>query len=455
MLLSRRSLAKEYEDWELRTHRTSRITLVATSLSESQKRKAGYLQEYSRLRFENQKCVKRGIKAGIKLLAFERWVEKSGLSAILAFSFNRFFQLKYEDWIGLKKRLQETKWVWDLAETSSPWLNKCQTYYDKTLPWTSTGSITQNNVQYSSASEPKKKRPRTGQNDIPSILLPQSKDTRTSTVSQEPLMLLEKQPHGTAQTDTTVHQTANSHEHTESSQTETHESVTARAGADRGNPLRTESLRISQPLHEALHSVSAESRSHMLEHSERSSASRVPVNHHISNSTPVPSDDNDKNPLGHGDILIASQGGMTPSGTAHQSIRNLSTGRGHNSLARAPTNTQNGSTNAHSDDGFEGEACSLRLEARFMAEAVEVLNGAPSFYPFLDDSSEVLMDEAPSFYPFLDDSSEVLMDGAPSFYPFLDDSSEVLMDGAFNFYPSHNESSEPMTFINETDFAIQ
>ena len=146
---------------------------------------------------------------------------------------------------------------------------------------------------------------------------------------------------------------------------------------------------------------------------------------------------------------------MTPSGTAHQSIRNLSTGRGHNSLARAPTNTQNGSTNAHSDDGFEGEACSLRLEARFMAEAVEVLNGAPSFYPFLDDSSEVLMDGAPSFYPFLDDSSEVLMDGAPSFYPFLDDSSEVLTDGAFNFYPSHNESSEPMTFINETDFAIQ
>ena len=231
-LLSRRSLAKEYEDWELRTHRTSRITLVATSLSESQNRKAGYLQEYSRLRFENQKCVKGGIKAGIKLLAFERWVEKSGLSAILAFSFNRFFQLKYEDWIGLKKRLQETKWVWDLAETSSPWLNKCQTYYDKTLPWTTTGSITQNNMQFSSASEPKKKRPRTGQNDISGVLLPQSKDTRTSTVSQEPSMLLEKQPHGTAQTDTTARQTANSHEHTESSQTQTHESVAARAGAD-------------------------------------------------------------------------------------------------------------------------------------------------------------------------------------------------------------------------------
>ncbi len=231
-LMSRRSLAKEYENWELKTHRTSRISLVATSLSESQKRKAGYLQEYTRLRFENQKCVKGGIKAGIKLLAFERWVEKSGLSAILAFGFNRFFQLKYEDWIGLKKRLQETKWVWDLAETSSLWLENCQTYYDKTLPWTSTGSITQNNVQFSSTSEPKKKRPRTGQNGTPSTLLPQSKDTRTSTMSQEPSMLLEKQPHGTAQTDTTARQTANSHEHTESSQTQTHESVAARAGAD-------------------------------------------------------------------------------------------------------------------------------------------------------------------------------------------------------------------------------
>ncbi len=239
-VLSQRSLAKEYDQWELETHHTSRINYLVENLSDSKDGAGGRIKKYVNGnidRFKNKALAQRGIQWGIRLLVFERLLGEPGLSAILCFSFYRFRCLKFTDLVCLGQRVHETDWIWNLAKKKSGWLDSCQVYYDSKVTSRTSGiPVAQNNVpskRYSSALEPSGKRPRVGQYNVSSHSTNNSNgDALTSTASLTSPVSNEEHAHGTAQANATILETTNSHQDAEYSQTQTHEGVVA-------NPIHT------------------------------------------------------------------------------------------------------------------------------------------------------------------------------------------------------------------------
>ena len=132
-VLSRRSLAQEYDRWELEKYQTSRISQLVKDLSDSKERADGHIKEYvdaNAHRFKNRDLAQQGIQCGIRLLVFERLLGESGSSAILCFSFYRFRSLNFPELDCLGQEVRETPWIWDLVKNKSGWLGSCQTYYD-------------------------------------------------------------------------------------------------------------------------------------------------------------------------------------------------------------------------------------------------------------------------------------------------------------------------------------
>ena len=205
-MLSLRSLAKEYDQWELETHHTSRINYLVENLSDSKDGAGGRIKKYVNGnidRFKNKALAQRGIQWGIRLLVFERLLGEPGLSAILCFSFYRFRCLKFTDLVCLGQRVHETDWIWNLAKKKSGWLDSCQVYYDSKVTSRTSGiPVAQNNVpskRYSSALEPSGKRPRVGQYNVSSHSTTNSNgDALTSTASLTSPVSNEEHAHGTA-----------------------------------------------------------------------------------------------------------------------------------------------------------------------------------------------------------------------------------------------------------------
>ena len=132
-VLSRRSLAQEYDRWELKKYQTSRINQLVDKLSDSKERADGRIRGYvdaNAHRFKNKDLAQHGIQCGIRLLVFERLLGESGSSAILCFSFHRFRSLNFPELNCLGQEVRKSPWIWDLAKEKSSWLGSCQTYYD-------------------------------------------------------------------------------------------------------------------------------------------------------------------------------------------------------------------------------------------------------------------------------------------------------------------------------------
>ena len=169
-VLSQRSLAEEYDRWELETYRTSRINQLVGDLSDSKERADGHIKEYvdaNTHRFKNSDLAHHGIHCGIRLLVFERLLGEPGSSAILCFSFHRFRLIKFPELVCLGQQVRETAWIWSLAKAKSDWLGRCQSYYDGIVDLRLPGnSVAQNHVpskRFSPTPESSGKRRRLGQ----------------------------------------------------------------------------------------------------------------------------------------------------------------------------------------------------------------------------------------------------------------------------------------------------
>lgn len=113
-MLSQQFLVKKYNQWELKTHHTSRISYLIENLSDLKDETSECIKKYINdniNQFKNKILTQQDIQWEIKLLIFKRLLEKSELSAILCFSFYRFRCLKFTDLICLEQRVHKTDWI--------------------------------------------------------------------------------------------------------------------------------------------------------------------------------------------------------------------------------------------------------------------------------------------------------------------------------------------------------
>ena len=132
-ILSERSLASEFREWEFQKHRSSRVEELVRDHTYSQEKRNGHISEYLQCnthRFINQRATRNGIEYGIKLLVFEKLVGTSGISAIFSFGHHKFRVLKYEELASLREMVDRSEWIKELAQRKAAWLDGCQIQYD-------------------------------------------------------------------------------------------------------------------------------------------------------------------------------------------------------------------------------------------------------------------------------------------------------------------------------------
>jgi len=136
--LSQRSLALEFDDWEINTHGISSTKERATNPSVQSIRKLGHITEFLEAnprRFHNLGAARDGIEHGIKLLVCEMLMGGIGVSAILIFRFSSLRALKYEELNDLKDAIEKQGSVKELAGQKADWLRQCQSEYDGKWLW--------------------------------------------------------------------------------------------------------------------------------------------------------------------------------------------------------------------------------------------------------------------------------------------------------------------------------
>ncbi|KAH7010965.1 hypothetical protein B0J12DRAFT_463168 [Macrophomina phaseolina] len=132
--LGQRSLARDFERWELAKYEYSRVTELLDTL-DSPESASGHISEFVNETADiNDKSVaKRGIAHGIKLFVVEILTGHCGISALLAFVFADFRDLKYSsyhDLVTLLANCHDTR-IYDLAKRMSKWSKLWQEIYDE------------------------------------------------------------------------------------------------------------------------------------------------------------------------------------------------------------------------------------------------------------------------------------------------------------------------------------
>lgn len=130
--LGQRSLAQEYDEWEKKTFRTSRVLTLYRDITAAEDLN-GHINQFLSVnnhRFKDKNTALHGIKHGIRLLVFERIYDNIGISSILIPLYSHFRGIKYKTFKTLKNLLQAS-FLWDsLARDKYLWLEKCQHRYD-------------------------------------------------------------------------------------------------------------------------------------------------------------------------------------------------------------------------------------------------------------------------------------------------------------------------------------
>ncbi len=132
-ILSERSLASEFGDWEFQVHGSRRVEELVIHHTYAQEKTKGHINEYLKRntrRFIDQRLTRKGIVHGIKLLVFEKMVGTRGISAILSFGNTKFRAVKYEELVSLREMVDKSKWIKALAQTKAAWLDGCQIQYN-------------------------------------------------------------------------------------------------------------------------------------------------------------------------------------------------------------------------------------------------------------------------------------------------------------------------------------
>ena len=119
--LGQRSFAIEYEEWEKRTFKTSRV-IEWTVISKRPTCRGGHIQEFmnaNRDRFCNHSTIKEEIRHGIKLLVCEALLRETGISAILIFHHTAVRGLRYRDLQNLKHAIKGADAIMRVAEQNA------------------------------------------------------------------------------------------------------------------------------------------------------------------------------------------------------------------------------------------------------------------------------------------------------------------------------------------------
>lgn len=132
-VLSQRSLAIEFLQWEIENHKTSWLQELVNSLDSSAP--CGHLTTYvnTRSKFIRKEAAHQGIWHGIKLLVIKELGGASRVSALLGFIAQKCWSIPYPEVCKLVKLLHKLffKQLQDLAQKKTSWLFDCQSYYDK------------------------------------------------------------------------------------------------------------------------------------------------------------------------------------------------------------------------------------------------------------------------------------------------------------------------------------
>lgn len=130
--LSQRSLATEFDTWELNTYGSLRISGLVAEVPQA--RKCGHITAFLKAKpqFKDLTAIRTGIYHGIKLLVLERLFGRSTVSAVLLFVSRQFQRVKHEELTSLKMLLGSSKLITELVEGRAGWFDNCQKYYDST-----------------------------------------------------------------------------------------------------------------------------------------------------------------------------------------------------------------------------------------------------------------------------------------------------------------------------------
>lgn len=162
-VLSDRSLAFEYEKWELAKFKTSKVAKLLKNLNHEQTSRNGHVSDFLGYHGDgkDKEAARKRVRLGIKLLVFERLCQKTVVSAVLSFACTNFRTLKFEELPLLKTMLVNLPWISRILNEKEHWYNQCQERYD--------GRYThklrkERSIELDmSSSEPNAKRPKTMQ----------------------------------------------------------------------------------------------------------------------------------------------------------------------------------------------------------------------------------------------------------------------------------------------------
>ena len=129
--LSQRSLAIQFNEWELATYKTSEIRKRASRPAENPARKLGRIAKFlQKHRFRNGSAARHGIEHGMKLLICEKLLNGTGISAILIFKYAQLRILKFSDLSGLRAAIENATNIKELLNSNVDWIDRCQKCYD-------------------------------------------------------------------------------------------------------------------------------------------------------------------------------------------------------------------------------------------------------------------------------------------------------------------------------------
>ena len=130
-----RSLALDFNDWEIGYNPRWQPRITATVGKLSKSRRDGHVTQYLRSgthRFANLKTMKVGIQHGIKMLVVDRLLENKAISLILCLKSRRFYSVRFGDLETLVKIIKQKEWIAALLQQKADWFEDCQRKYNGT-----------------------------------------------------------------------------------------------------------------------------------------------------------------------------------------------------------------------------------------------------------------------------------------------------------------------------------
>lgn len=129
--LSQRSLAIQFNKWELVTYEMSEIGRRASYLLKEPARKLEHVAKFIKKHgFKKRSTIRLGIQHGMKLLICEKLLNGTGISAILIFRYIQFRLIKLSDLSGLENAIKNAIKIKELVSLNADWIDRCQKCYD-------------------------------------------------------------------------------------------------------------------------------------------------------------------------------------------------------------------------------------------------------------------------------------------------------------------------------------